>query len=413
MELTLDTIEGRTIDEFEILEQFARGGFSHVHLARHVPTSTYCAAKVIDLEKQNSDVFMTILHEISVFMQVSHPHLCPLYHLSQIDSLLIFFMEYEPHGTLSDYIRRFDAGLPEAEAHRLFLQLFAAIRHCHAIHFLAHRDLKPENVLLDAHMNARLIDFGLSDTFYCNTMRSLVGTAGHVAPEVIAGRDYDERCDVWSLGVCLFRMATGRSPFTMQRANSRELVREAEQLVIPASRPLADIIHRMLTPVPANRPNLLQLQSHPWLSPLAPIVGNITPRPIVFYRVGKFCDILKFHRGAIVPDSEILQRCLRFVDCDEPTLRKRLQEGRICPATAVYFIMMSPLTERPRSRLPQLRSPESRKALPRARCAPRPAMLRTVSIKPTALVSSRTIGNGPKMLPMKLQKLSTCPKFEI
>jgi serine/threonine protein kinase len=263
------------------------------------------------------------------------------------------------------------------------------------IHFLAHRDLKPENVLLDANMNARLIDFGLSDTFYCNTMRSLVGTAGHVAPEVIAGNDYDDRCDVWSLGVCLFRMSTGRAPFTLQRGNSRELVKEAEQLVIPAnlSRSLADILRRMLAPVPANRPNLLQLQCHPWLSPLAPMGGNIVPRPIVFYRVARFSDIRKFHRAPIVPDPAIVQRCLRFVDCDEATLRRQLDEGRLCPPTAVYFIMMNPLHERPRSKLPQLRLPESGKIMPRLGCSPVPTKFRRASVRPIVLVSNPNVGH--------------------
>jgi serine/threonine protein kinase len=414
MELTLGTVEGRVIDDFEILEQFAGGGFSHVHLARHIPTSTYCAAKVIDLE-QNTDVFTMIMHEVSVFMQVRHVHLCPLYHLSQVDSLLLFFMEYEPHGTLSEYIRRFDAGLPESEARRLFTQVFAALRHCHVIHFLAHRDLKPENILLDAHMDARLIDFGLSDTFYCHTMRSVVGTAGHVAPEVIAGNDYDDRCDVWSLGVCLFRMATGRPPFTLQRVNPREIVKEAEQLVIPEilSRPLADILRRMLEPLPANRPTLTQLQCHPWLESLQPIAANVAPRPIVFYKVARFRDILRFHRAPTALDPEVIQRCLKFCQCDEPTLRKKLEEGRLCSVVAAYFIMQNPLTERPRSKLPQLQIQES----PRIVVTPaRPrgtTRLRRISSKPPVFASNPNIANRTRLPPIRLQKMTSCPGFEI
>jgi serine/threonine protein kinase len=287
-------------------------------------------------------------------MQVVHPNLCPLYHLSQVGSLLIFFMEYEPNGTLADHIKL--SPLSEHEAHRLFVQLFDVVRYCHVYHFLVHHDIKAENVLLDENMNVRLIDFGLSDTVYMKTLRSSAGTPGHLPPEVLAGGEHDERCDVWALGVCLFRMMTGRLPFPPHMTSAGELVEAARQLVFPGnfSPRLRDILQRMLTPVAPHRPTLVQLAAHPWLVPLPMIAQNIAPRPIAFYRVEKFSDFLKFRRATVEIDPAIVARAPAIIEFSEESLAKFLRQGKINPATAVYFVLVNPRYDRPmlQSKLP-------------------------------------------------------------
>lgn len=357
-EITLSNIEGRTIDNFLIMEQFSSGGFSHVHFAEHLPTRTFCAAKVIDLSIQNKKGVNGILREISVFMQIYHPNIVSLYKLSQVGNLLIFFQEYATNGTLLEYVNK-THGLMENEARRIFRELFSAIRHVHYYHFLAHRDLKLENILLDKDNNVKLIDFGLAGTFYCNTLRTFVGTPGYTPPEIIAGFEYSEKCDVWCLGICLFIMLTSTHPFTSQIHEYQKLVKEAEAFIPPIgiSNECEDLLKKMLNPYPSKRPSLMQLQNHPWLQPLTPVSTKIAPMPIIFYKINNYSDIMKFKRRPEALDQAIIDKCVAEFNVDKDSLLNDLKNGIISDNSALYYILAKPLYEKPEkpsSHLPPL-----------------------------------------------------------
>ncbi|OHT07021.1 CAMK family protein kinase [Tritrichomonas foetus] len=347
-EITLKNIQGKIIDDFEILEQFSHGGFSQVHFARHIPTNTYCAAKVIDLMEQSMSSFNGIMREISVFMQVEHPNISTFFRLSYHEPLLIFFMEYSSKGTLLSYVNK-NKGLEEPEARRIFLQLYSVLRHLHAYHFLVHRDLKLENVLLDKNNNIKLIDFGLSTTYYNNLLRTFVGTPGYQPPEIIAGGEYGEKCDVWSLGILLHTMLTGSLPFTIQSASMKALLQEAADYTPPVgiSPQLNSLLKMMLQGIPDKRPTLLQLQSHPWLHGIPPISSNFAPKPIKFYKINDTNDILRFKRSLTKFDPKIIEKCESVYKINPDELQNKLNAGEICKETTIYWILTNPLTERP------------------------------------------------------------------
>ena len=265
-----DSKEQFIIDEFEILEEIGSGAFSHVHIARHIPTGCYCAAKIINLDLKKKELFKEIMREVSVFMQIDHPNICNLYRLSALnyenasekekikfhisnenESVLIFFMEYATRGTLLEYVNSRN-GIPEPEAKKLFIQIFEGLRHLHIYHFLVHRDLKLENILIDSKGKMKITDFGLASTYYNNKMRTFVGTAGYQPPEIIAGYEYDEKCDVWSLGVCLYALVTGCLPFSTQNRDHRMLIQEATQKIYPPrlSPMLVDLLKKMFEVTP-------------------------------------------------------------------------------------------------------------------------------------------------------------------
>lgn len=361
-EVTIDPAassgEPRIIDNFEILEEIGAGAFSTVHIARHITTGVYAAAKIVDLSRLGQHEFNGIMREISVFMQVEHPNVCSCYRMSLEGKSLILFIEYAVGGTLLSYVNK-NSGLKEPEAQRIFFQIYSALRYLHNYYFLVHRDLKLENILFDANWNVKITDFGLASTSYCNIMRSYVGTPGYTPPEVIAGNDYDEKCDVWSLGVCLYAMITANLPFSTGN-NYRKLIDEAENLRFPLnfSPALVDLLKRMLHVRPSSRCRLIDIQNHPWLRGVTPMMLNMAPSPIVFYQVNGYSDILKFKRRPTKPKEEIIEKCKEY-NIDPEQLKKELSEGIISDNTTTYFCLLHPLMEKPS--LPEKPKPKQRR----------------------------------------------------
>lgn len=116
---------------------------------------------------------------------------------------------------LFDRISKRGQVFSETEAASIFSPLMLSISYCHRLG-IAHRDIKPDNVLFDSRGDLKLADFGSAEWFGMNerrTMTGVVGTPYYVAPEVLSGREYTEKVDVWSAGVILYIMLAGVAPF--------------------------------------------------------------------------------------------------------------------------------------------------------------------------------------------------------
>jgi serine/threonine protein kinase len=329
------------------MEQIGSGGFSRVHIAQHVPTGNYSAVKIVDLSKLKEDEVKSMVREISVFMLVNHPNLVRCYRTSTAGPNLLFFMEFAPGGTLLDLVKE-KKGMNEGLAQHYFKQLFSAVRHLHLYHFLAHRDLKLENVLLTRKGVVKLADFGLAGTSFNSLMRTFVGTPGFQAPEVIAGYEYSEKCDVWSLAVCLYGMVAGKLPFSTQNVNYRNFLNEIAKIQYPRtfSPMIVDLLQKMLVVKPDDRPGLIQIQDHPWLKGLEQVSANIAPEPIVFHIARSMAALSKFKRKKTVPNPEIVAKCAEFgIAADQ--LTAELTNGDITTATTTYFVLCWPVSERP------------------------------------------------------------------
>jgi hypothetical protein len=124
-------------------------------------------------------------------------------------------------------------------------------------------------------------------------------------------------------------------------------MKEAEQLKLPFSPEVGDILRKMLTPVAAKRPTLLELQSHPFLAQMPKVSTNLVPRPIVFYRVAKGEAVRKFRRPSEAVNAEVLAKCVAFESFDADRIAEDLAEGRLNRSTAIYSIMKHPLFTRP------------------------------------------------------------------
>ncbi|KQK01259.1 phosphoenolpyruvate carboxylase kinase 2 [Brachypodium distachyon] len=162
--------------------------------------------------------------------------------------------------------------LPEREAAGLAAQLAAALAACHR-RGVAHRDVKPDNLLFDAAGALKLADFGSAEWFGDGrAMTGLVGTPYYVAPEVVAGREYGEKVDVWSAGVVLYVMLSGTVPFYGATAPEifesvlRGNLRFPPRAFASVSPEAKDLMRRMLCKDVSRRFSADQVLRHPWIA---------------------------------------------------------------------------------------------------------------------------------------------------
>ncbi|XP_071658177.1 maternal embryonic leucine zipper kinase isoform X5 [Patagioenas fasciata] len=199
---------------YELRETIGTGGFAKVKLARHLLTGEKVAVKIMDKLALGDDL-PRVKIEIDAMKNLSHQHICRLYHVIETSKKIFMVLEYCPGGELFDYIISKDR-LSEEEARVFFRQIVSAIAYVHSQGY-AHRDLKPENLLIDEDHNLKLIDFGLCAKpkggldYHLNTC---CGSPAYAAPELIQGKAYiGSEADIWSMGVLLYALLCGFLPF--------------------------------------------------------------------------------------------------------------------------------------------------------------------------------------------------------
>lgn len=162
----------------------------------------------------------------------------------------------------------------EAEAAEILKQLVSAISYCHHMG-VAHRDIKPDNILFDTRGRLKLADFGSAEWFGMNCesgmMEGIVGTPYYVAPEVLRGREYNEKVDVWSAGVILYIMLCGVPPFFGEtptetfEAVLRGNLRFPPRLFRSVSPEAKDLLRKMICKDVSRRFSADQVLRHPWV----------------------------------------------------------------------------------------------------------------------------------------------------
>jgi len=167
--------------------------------------------------------------ELNILLSVDHPYIVKFYEAFLDHKYVHLVMEYCNGGDLSDKLLKIKK-FREKDAKKIIMQSLYALKHLHE-HKIAHRDFKPENILFTVDDNdVKLIDFGISKMLQQNSqvMREKIGTAWYVAPEVL-NKQYDMRCDLWSVGVVTFALLSGSLPFTGQNAAALyKKIREAD-----------------------------------------------------------------------------------------------------------------------------------------------------------------------------------------
>lgn len=197
--------------------------------------------------------------EVRIARKVSHPNVCRVYDAGEVDGLTYFTMEYVDGEDLASVLRRIGR-LPHDKAIDIARQLCAGLAAAHAKGVL-HRDLKPANIMLDGRGQAVITAFGLAgltDQVPGAEVRS--GTPAYMAPEQLVGREVTEKSDLYSLGLVLYELFTGKRAFSAENLSELVQSRAAGAISRPSSLvkdldPLVErVILRCLEVEPANRP---------------------------------------------------------------------------------------------------------------------------------------------------------------
>jgi CHASE2 domain-containing sensor protein/predicted Ser/Thr protein kinase len=222
MRLRPEALIGEKLSHYQIMEKLGMGGMGVVYLARDEHVGRSVALKVLPgraLEDEPSR--RRFRREARALSKLNHPHIAAIFEYDSQDGTDFIVMEFVAGMPLSQRIKR--GPLLESEILHIGVQVLDALRHAHG-HGIIHRDLKPQNVILTASGDAKVLDFGLARFFRSadgsTASQSLtetgqvVGTLPYMPPESFQGVRSDERSDLYSVGVVLFEMATGRRPFS-------------------------------------------------------------------------------------------------------------------------------------------------------------------------------------------------------
>ncbi|MBA3871856.1 MAG: serine/threonine protein kinase [Anaerolineae bacterium] len=213
----MDALIGKRLGQYEILSKLGSGGMAHVYRARQTSVDRDVAVKVIRTDLTEDAAFTErFAREARTIASLSHLHILKVFDYGQQEGIAYLVMELLEGGSLSTLIQK-NGALALPTAARILKQIAGALDYAHDKGII-HRDLKADNVLLDTAENAYLTDFGiarlLNDTSKMTQTGTIMGTPAYMAPELWTGAAADKRADIYALGVILYEMINGNTPFS-------------------------------------------------------------------------------------------------------------------------------------------------------------------------------------------------------
>ena len=214
---------------YQIERLLGEGGMSRVYLGIDLKTGQKVAIKELLAHLANHDDLRERFRQEAQFMaKLNHPHIVRLIRYEEIGTRLFLVQEYIEGITLEEYITKERGPIPEEEAEKLFCQLLEAFAYAHD-NKVIHRDIKPSNILMTKNKQVKVVDFGIARIAGGSsaTLRTKtgvrMGTVAYMSPEQVNGREVDERTDIYSLGVLLHQMLSGKAPYDMDTESEFEV----------------------------------------------------------------------------------------------------------------------------------------------------------------------------------------------
>jgi serine/threonine protein kinase/ligand-binding sensor domain-containing protein len=303
---------GKRLGAYQIVEQIGQGGMATVFKAYQPSVDRYVAIKILPNRFAEDESFVgRFTQEARTLARLEHSHILPVHDYGEEEGTTYLVMRYVKAGTLKDLIAR-EGPMELKEAARILGQVGRALDYAHS-QGVVHRDIKPSNILIDQQGNTFLTDFGIAklvaETAQFTASGAIIGTPAYMAPEQSMGRPVDYLCDIYSLGVVLYEMVTGRVPF------------EAET-------PLAVLLKHINDPLPMPR------QTRPDLPERVELVILKAMAKVPEDRFESAQDMVDALAEAVAaPPTEIAEPPLPAQPADATTLAR--SKGELLPAAEI------------------------------------------------------------------------------
>ena len=258
--------------DYEFIKEIGSGAFSKVYKARHKTTKVLRCVKKLSKKDLTEEEKLKLVEEVSIQRNLDHPNIVKVLEFYQNEKYFFIVTEFLEGGELFDRIMECQS-FSEEMAANVMEQILSAVLYLHK-HGFIHRDLKPENIIFetkDPKSKIKVIDFGTSCQYEQGSkLKKKLGTPYYIAPEVLK-RYYDEKCDVWSMGVIMYILLCGYPPFNgpndkiiFQRVLDGKFTFPEEDWNC-VSKDAKDLIKKMLTYDPAKRLSVSDSLSTSWL----------------------------------------------------------------------------------------------------------------------------------------------------
>ena len=252
-------------------KQLGSGSFGRVFLVSHNETKQLFAQKVIDKRKllMSYGKLDIIYNEINIHSKLDHENIIKLYNFNEDNENINIIMEYAPNGNLYDLITKEKTGFSEYKAFEYFIQVVNAVYYLQNNNII-HRDIKPENILIGDDNKIKLCDFGWAKELTLENRSTFCGTVEYMAPEIVGSENYDYGVDIWSLGILLYELLYGHSPFKANTNKNVILNIKSHELNFDdtnktVSKSCKDLIQKILNNNPQKRYKIKDILDHPFV----------------------------------------------------------------------------------------------------------------------------------------------------
>ena len=252
-------------------KQLGSGSFGRVFLVTHNETKKLYALKVIDKRKLlvSYGKLDIIYNEINIHSKLDHENIIKLYNVHEDNENINIIMEYAPNGNLFELLSKEKNGFSEYKAFEYFIQVVNAVYYLHNNNII-HRDIKPENILIGEDNKIKLCDFGWAKELTLENRSTFCGTVEYMAPEIVENENYDYSVDIWSLGILLYELLYGHSPFKAKNTKNIILNIKSHELTYDdknknVSNSCKDLIKKLLNNNPQKRYKIKDILEHPFI----------------------------------------------------------------------------------------------------------------------------------------------------